>query len=400
MSQNNSKTPKYNSEEKDNLLEQFKGWLLARVSRSTRNFTLAYTRRFLNNYASISKEALEDFIQKLDVSEKSKANIRSAIMQFLRFLRELGYYVPHDLLPKVEESEEKLLREFEEWLELEGLAKRTIYIYKLHANYWINWCRSRGIDILFSSEDDARAFLLDVKRRPGRGVREGGLKARAIGAWINDLRKFYDFLNWKFKVGDNPFRGLKGPKREKKLPTALSIQDVERIFKAAEELSLEHYALVRFIYASGTRIGECAKLLWKDLDFRLNQAIIRGGKGNKDRIVFFDDETAQILKRLRAKKRGSRGDFVFGPSVRTLFRMIEEISKKVGIRFRSNDLRKSLATHMAELGVPVQNIQYIMGHERLDTTGIYIQLRPEHVRSVYRRFWDLRRNRKLDEKVI
>jgi len=375
------------------LLNQFKGWLMGRgLSRARRSFILSHTRKFLEERGGvISKEALEAHLQGLDVSPRSKENIRSAIMQFVRFLREIGYDVPQNLLPRIEESEEELIREFGEWLELEGLAPRTIYVYKLHAKKWLEWCHLREIDPLFATEDDARMFLLEVKHRPGRGHRSDQLKPRALGAWINDLRKFYEFLAWKYKIANNPFRGIKSPKREKKLPTALSIQDIEHIFEAAQQISLEHYALVRFIYASGTRIGECTHLLWKDLDFRLNQAVIRSGKGHKDRIVFFDDETARVLKQLKREKRATRGDFVFHPSVKVLFRMIEQISERAGIKFRSTDLRKSLATHMAELGIPIQDIQHIMGHERLETTGIYIRLRPEHVRQVYREFWRRRR---------
>ena len=375
------------------LLNQFKGWLMGRgLSRARRSFILSHTKKFLEEREGvISRESLEEHLQSLNISPKSKENIRSAIMQFLRFLYEIGYDVPQDIMPRIEENEEEILREFGEWLELEGLSQRTIYLYKLHARKWLEWCHLHNLDPLYATEDDARSFLLEIKHRPGRGHRYDQLRPRALASWINDLRRFYQFLSWKFRVHVNPFQGIRTPKREKTLPKALSIQEIEQIFEAARQISLEHYALVRFIYASGTRIGECANLLWKDIDFRLNQAVIRSGKGHKDRIVFFDDETARVLKALKREKRATRGDFVFNPSVKVLFRMIEQVSERAGIKFRSTDLRKSLATHMAELGIPVQDIQYVMGHEHLSTTSIYIQLRPEHVRKVYKEFWRRRR---------
>jgi len=362
-------------------------------SKSTTGTYVAYARAFLEHSGGeITAEARDAFLSSLTgrYGPRSVANVKASLNQFFRFLLESGYEVPQDLLPRLTEREEEILREFSDYLTLEGKRPHTVKVYRLHARAWLRWCKKRGLDPLLVTEEEAKEFLLEIRKRPGRGGRPT-LSPRAIESYINDLRRFYEFLAWKFRRPDleNPFSRFKFPRRERKLPRVLTLEEVDRLFRAAARLSLRHLAVVRFIYATGARLSEAANLRWEDVDLRRRQAVIRGGKGGKDRVVFFDRETARVLKRWREASWGAKTDRVFlYKKPRSLGRLVREAAEAAGLgKVTSHMLRHSLGTHLAELGFSAPVIQGILGHERLETTGIYIHLSPNHLKQEYERFW-------------
>ncbi len=366
------------------MLAEFKGWLLGKgYHKTTIKRNLRHVREFLEfSKGNLSDELVREFVEKLDLSNRSKRNVVVAINRFRDFLMDKG-------LLKREESKElsDMLEEFSKWLMVEGLKEHTIKVKTWHARKWIKWCSEHEIDLLEATEGDARNFILDLIAK--------GYQAKTIQHYISNLRSFYEFLRWRYGAKLNPFERIPMPKAPKRLPRALTMEEVDLLFRVAKEMGIRYYVAIRLLYATGLRVSEAIELRWRDVDLRRRQILVRHGKGGKEAVVFFDEETGRALFQWKSLTWGSKEDRVLGiKKDDTLRKLIKEIGERAGIKVTPHMLRHSLGTHLAELGFRAPEIQRILRHEKLETTGVYINLRPEFIREKYKEFWRLREKRK------
>jgi integron integrase len=209
-------------------------------------------------------------------------------------------------------------------------------------------------------------------------------------------------------------------RRPKRVPTVLSTTEVERLLAAFAPGSPARL-MVELLYGTGLRLMECCSLRIRDLDFDRAQIIVRGGKGDKDRVVMLPSRCAGILaeqvRRVRDRhardvKRGGgfvplpdplrkkcpyaeqdwRWQYVFPSSVLRrdasgrgfrrhtdpshLDRAIRDATRRaqLGKRVTAHTLRHSFATHLLEQGWGVRQVQTLLGHANLNTTMIYTHL--------------------------
>ena len=327
----------------------------------------------------IEEQAIGSFLEKRSkgLKETSKRNIKSALNQFLKFLRKRGYEVKVPLREPLQPNE--LLRKFIAYLKAKGCRGKTLSNYPLLTRVFLRWLKK---DLREFDASDAMQFLMYLTSE--RGVGQGGLEN-----YVDALRNFFDFLIVMKMVDRNPFREIKRPKRVRKLPNPLTVEEIRRMLKTAKELGLREYALMRFMYATGVRASELLELRWADLDLRSRTALIRG-KGGRSRIVIFDEETALAISRYRAlvKKAlmASPQDRVFlMKSYMTLSKMLKKIAKLAGIERNVTPhlIRHSFATHLLEAGADLRVIQELLGHATLRSTQIYTHVAPAQLRRAY-----------------
>lgn len=168
---------------------------------------------------------------------------------------------------------------------------------------------------------------------------------------------------------------LRRPKREKRLPTVLSKDEVKRLL--AVTANLKHRAILTTIYASGLRMSEVINLEIKDIDSDNRRIWIKNAKGAKDRLTLLSDAHLQLLRSYYRACKPKRWLFE-GPnhtqyspsSVRNVF---HRARKKAGILKSAtvHTLRHSFATHLLENGVNLRHIQELLGHSTPKTTEIY-----------------------------
>jgi integron integrase len=206
-------------------------------------------------------------------------------------------------------------------------------------------------------------------------------------------------------------------RRPARVPTVLSVNEVRRLIDAMEPASLAR-RMVELLYGTGLRVGECCTLRVRDVDFDRHQIVVRGGKGDKDRIVMLPaalvEPLAEQVRRVRHRhtldlRRGGgfvpladpvankapyaerdwRWQFLFpsttlrrdqaGRGCRwwsdpsTLDRKVRAAARAAGIakRVTCHTLRHSFATHLLEQGWDVRQVQSLLGHASLETTMIY-----------------------------
>ncbi len=180
---------------------------------------------------------------------------------------------------------------------------------------------------------------------------------------------------------------IKIPKKEKKLPTVLTPKEVKALIKASK--AGRDRTIIEFLYSTGVRVSECAKMKIANLDLHEGVARVQGGKGKKDRIIILSKKWIHNLKKyLKRKKIPS--EFVFSKkngtpiTSDTIERMVKKYAIKAGInkKVTPHALRHSFATHLLESGENIRKIQELLGHSNLATTQIYTFVSTEELKKV------------------
>jgi integrase/recombinase XerD len=173
---------------------------------------------------------------------------------------------------------------------------------------------------------------------------------------------------------------IKRPRREKKLPTVLSVNEVENLLSSTR--NLKHRAMLMLMYSAGLRKSELLQMKPKAIDSERMVVNITQGKGRKDRLSILSPKTLEILRLYYQVERPKI--YLFEPngnpgmciSDRTLDHIVKKNAQKAGIKkdISSHTLRHSFATHLLEAGVNLRLIQEFLGHTSLKTTSIYLHL--------------------------
>ncbi len=181
--------------------------------------------------------------------------------------------------------------------------------------------------------------------------------------------------------------GIKRPKREKKLPTVLTKDEVKRLFEILNNKKSK--LMISLIYACGFRVSELTSLKIDDLDFEEKTGQLKQAKGRKDRIFNIPNFLIDDLKKYVKTQREKNSKFVFsGQKGKLTSRNIQKIVSKAANRAKINKevhphtLRHSFATHLLENGVDIRKIQELLGHSNLATTQIYTHISTEELKKI------------------
>ncbi len=219
--------------------------------------------------------------------------------------------------------------------------------------------------------------------------------ARAVVA----VRGLHRFAARDGIVADDVARAVRPPAPPRRLPKAISVDDVERLLEAAgfdgTPLALRDRALVEVLYGTGARISEAVGL---DVDDLLDRdAVVLRGKGGKERVVpvgsyarkAVDDYLVRARPALAAGGRGTarlflnaRGGALSRQSAWTILRVAAE---RAGLEteISPHTLRHSYATHLLDGGADVRVVQELLGHASVSTTQVYTLVTVDRLREVY-----------------
>ena len=185
----------------------------------------------------------------------------------------------------------------------------------------------------------------------------------------------------------DPTADIKRPKREKKLPSVLTKEEVKNLIKCldAKKSSL----MVSLMYASGLRVSELINLKVNDLAFDEGIGRVNRGKGKKDRIFNLPVSILPALREQADHQRQGGKEYLFsGPkeklSSRNVQKIVNRAARKAGINkdVHCHTLRHSYATHLLEQGVDIRHIQILLGHSSISTTELYTHVSTEQLKKV------------------
>ena len=251
------------------------------------------------------------------------------------------------------------------------------------------------------SETDARAFLTAFTKDEAQ--------ATTVRRKLSALRTFFRFLQREHEVVDNPFAGLKGPRKAKTLPKVLSVPEIDRFLaRPRQDLAektiarypaLRDIAVFEFLYSTGCRISEAVAVRWGEIDFGRGTVIVTG-KGAKDRLVILGAKALAALSELRGEIAARRSDLAgdgsdvflsdrLGPiSPRFVQRRMKRYLAEEGLPtdVTPHKLRHSFATHLLDAGADLRSVQEMLGHASLSTTQIYTHVSVEHLKDQYAKY--------------
>ena len=264
---------------------------------------------------------------------------------------------------------------------LERYSVVTLRNYKIQVTLMIRY---------FGDVDINGISLLDLKKYL---IEEGShLKPSSLGQRIRAIRAFFHWASNEGYVDKNPSAKLKEPKEGSRVPRALSEEDTE-LLREGCRTPLEH-ALIEFAYTTGCRVGEIYGLNRQDINWENRSAIVTG-KGNKQREVYFNIKCNIWLKKYLANRiDDDPALFVTERAPHRLsVRMIEYVVKRVSDQSEAEAhiyphvLRHSYATHLLNQGAPMEGVQTLLGHQKIETTRIYAELSGQRRKDIYTKYF-------------
>lgn len=302
---------------------------------------------------------------------------------------------------------EQLVEDFLVYLRHErGQSKRTQETYGSLLRRFVRWAGTQHLSNWREVEfNHLTRFLEHERKRELEREPEGSpkrLTSESIYGQIAALRAFYRFAETEKFVERNPAELLTLPKRWKRLPKALTNDEVERLLKSKPAVldpgALCIEAVLELAYASGLRISELCSIRLEQLHLESGFATVIG-KGNKERVVPVGKAAVEALNNYLTSARPklvtpkSPGNVFLSKRGRsfsreTLWRYIKARVKLAGIErnITPHMLRHSFATHLLENGADLRVIQEMLGHAQINTTEIYTHVAGSRLREVHRKF--------------
>ena len=214
---------------------------------------------------------------------------------------------------------------------------------------------------------------------------------------LSGIRSFFKYLLLENIVDDDPTELLEGPRLKRKLPSVLSVEEIEEMIAAIDHSTLKGQRLrvmIELLYGCGLRVSELTGLRRSDLHLDANYIRVIG-KGNKERLVPIGASAASQLQRyldtVRVHQEARHGfeDFIFlnrfGKKISriSVFTAIKDLAKKAGMKkvISPHTFRHSYATHMVNGGANLRAVQQMLGHESITTTEIYTHLSRDYLRD-------------------
>lgn len=219
--------------------------------------------------------------------------------------------------------------------------------------------------------------------------RERGVSDRTIEGLRETFSAFFNWLQRENLIQLNPAANLSPIKYQKKVRLPYSEIDIEKLKSACK--SIRDKAMICFLLTTGCRISEVVGLNRDSVDFRLMSCRVLG-KGNKERIVYFDNITAMYLRNyLMTRKDKSNALFVGKGSERMtpggVRFMLNSVASIAGVEHvHPHRFRRTLATNLINRGMTIQEVARILGHDKLDTTMGYIYLDDQDMQNSYRKY--------------
>ncbi len=205
------------------------------------------------------------------------------------------------------------------------------------------------------------------------------------------LSSFFSWLYKKDYIPANPVAQLDGIKLPKKLKKGFSDEERELLKLACK--TTRDTALIEFLYSTGVRVSEAARLNRTDVNF-LTRDLIVFGKGAKERMTYINPASAFWLQKYLSERTDDNPALfasLYAPHERLSKKGIEDLLHRIGQRagvtnVHPHRFRRTCATNALNRGMPLEQVAQLLGHEKLDTTKIYCTVDQENVKMSHNKY--------------
>ena len=264
---------------------------------------------------------------------------------------------------------------------VEGCSERTLNYHKTTIDNMLNSVNKMVNNI---ETEDLRRYLAEYQLN-------NGCSKVTIDNVRRILSSFFAWLEDEDYIVKSPTRRIHKIKTIKTVKETYSDEELEEMRDSCEEI--RDLALIDFLSSTGVRVGELVNLNIKDIDFE-NRSCVVLGKGSKQREVYFDARTKIHLQNyLSTRIDNEQALFVslLHPFKRLKISGVEirlrELGNKINIsKVHPHKFRRTMATKAIDKGMPIEQVQVLLGHSKIDTTLEYAMVNQNNVRNSHKRF--------------
>lgn len=284
-------------------------------------------------------------------------------------------------LPQESSKNEGLLDVFIAAKQIEGCSEKSLKYYNSTVRQMLDAVDEPVREI---STDDLRSYLAGYQK-----------ERNSSKVTIDNMRRiFSSFFGWledEDYIMKSPVRRIHKIKTDKPIKETFSDESLELLRDSCEEI--RDLAMVDLLASTGMRVGELVNLNREDVNFHERECVVLG-KGGSERIVYFDARTKiHLLNYLDRRKDKNSALFVSLtlPHARLLIGGVETRLHEIGRRANMHKVhphkfRRTLATQAIDKGMPIEQVQRLLGHVKIDTTMHYAMVNQANVKNSHRKF--------------
>jgi integrase/recombinase XerD len=284
------------------------------------------------------------------------------------------------------------VQSFKEWMKVLGYSESAVYGTPRVLQEFFTWLENKGITTLEQVQEKDTTEFIDYNKTRANRRREGGLGVSHINRYIETIKKFNEYTR-QTQSFEIPITVAYLEKEDKKDREILSTDEVKLLFTATDEtpFGMRDRAMLALYYGCGLRKSEASNLDLNDILIERKLVYVRKTKNNYERYVPITTGNLRLIEQyiynarllLVGEKGNEHGLFISERGTRIgaqqMYLRVKQLCQKAGItkEIGTHSLRHSIATHLLQAGMELENIALFLGHRCLDSTQLYTQIMNE-----------------------
>ena len=282
---------------------------------------------------------------------------------------------------KIDIPNEEFLKMFLAAKRIEGCSERTIEYYQATVMHLLSKIETNVRKV---TTEEIREYLSEYQKW-------NNCSNVTVDNIRRNISSFFSWLEEEDYILKSPMRRIHKIKTKTVVKNVISDEDIEKLRDNCKEK--RDLAIIDLLYSTGIRVGELVNLNIDDVDFEGRECVVYG-KGDKERRVYFDAKAKIHLKEyIENRTDSNKALFVTldAPYDRLKISGVEirlrELGRKLNLtRIHPHKFRRSMATRARDKGMPIEQVQKILGHSQIDTTMQYAMVNQSNVKTAHQRY--------------
>ena len=264
---------------------------------------------------------------------------------------------------------------------IEGCSDRTLEYYQVTVEHLL---KTVDVEVRKMTTDDLRSYLAEYQQI-------NNCSKVTVDNIRRNLSSFFSWLEEEDYILKSPMRRIHKIKTKQQVKEIISDEMIEKMRDNCK--TKRDLAIIDLLYSTGIRVGELVRLNISDIDFEERECVVYG-KGDKERRVYFDAK-AKLHLQTYIKSRTDDNPALFvtldAPYDRLKISGVEirmrELGRSLSIpKIHPHKFRRTMATRAIDKGMPIEQVQKILGHSQIDTTMQYAIVNQNNVKASHRRY--------------
>lgn len=282
---------------------------------------------------------------------------------------------------KVKIPNEEFLKMFLDAKKIEGCSERTLQYYKVTVEHLLS---QTDVAVRKITTEEIRAYLAEYQKN-----------SQCTNVTIDNIRRnissFFSWLEEEDYILKSPMKRIHKIKTKTVVKNVISDEGIEKLRDSCTEI--RDLAIIDLLYSTGIRVGELVNLNIDDIDLEGRECVVYG-KGDKERRVYFDAKAKVHLKEYIERRDDSNSALFVtldAPHDRLKISGVEIRLRQLGRqldleRIHPHKFRRTMATRAIDKGMPIEQVQKILGHSQIDTTMQYAMVNQNNVKTSHQKY--------------